>query len=334
VISLDLKKAFDHVNTNLLLTKLIQDNAPPYLVKWMAGTLLNRPIQLVSNHTLSTIQHTSTGVLQGGTLAPLQFTYYINTTIDTPIPETHSIYAYADDIAIMLVADTQTQLENITKAALHTLIRRLNQIECKISFQKTKLLTFNCHIPQITYKQETIRHVKQHKILGITLDKTLTFNTHTHNMIKRMQTSLHWLKNIAKRFHIQKRRTLVLQYVLSILDYSLLAIYPFLSPSNKKQLNRIISISAKFILQVPSSTPTTFSILEANLTNLEDRAIYLAIQHGNKHRHHPNPICRHLTNTYQCQAILHVIPPDQRTHLQNSPPRNYSPSSDKLNFKH
>jgi hypothetical protein len=321
VISLDLKKAFDHVNTSILLTKLIQDKAPTYLVRWMAGTLLNRPIQIVSNHTLSNIQCTSTGVLQGGTLAPMQFTYYINSTIHTSIPDTHSVYAYADDIALMLIADTQHQLEKITKAALHSLIRRLNQIDCEISYQKTKLLTFNCRIPHITYKQERILHVKQHKILGITIDKTLTFNTHTQNMLKRMHTSLQWLKSIAKRFNIQKRRTLALQYVLSVLDYSLLAIYPFLSPSNKKHLNRTISQTARFILQVPSSTPTIYCILEANLTNLEDRAIYLAIQHGNKHRHHPNPICRTLTTTYQCQSIFQTIPPAQRTHLQNSPPQ-------------
>jgi hypothetical protein len=325
IISLDLKKAFDHVNTTMLLTKLIQDRAPPYLVNWMAGTLLNRPIQIASNHTLSNIQYTSTGVLQGGTLAPLQFTYYINTTLHNPLPDTHSVYAYADDIALMLVADTQHQLENIAKTALHSLIRRLKQIDCEISYQKTKLLTINCRIPHITYKHEKILHVKQHKILGITIDKTLTFNTHTQNMLKRMNASLQWLRSIAKRFNIRKRRTLALQYVLSVLDYSLLAIYPFLSPSNKKHLNRIISQTARFILQVPSSTPTTYCILEANLVNLEDRALLLALRHGHKHQNHLNPICKTLTTTYQTHSILQQLPPAQRQQLQHSPPKILTP---------
>jgi hypothetical protein len=188
------------------------------------------------------------------------------------------------------IADTQTQLEKQSKTALTTLLKRLEDIDCEISYQKTKLMTFNCKIPHIPYKQHKILHTKQHKLLGITIDKTLTFNTHTHNMVKRMTTALHWLKSMAKHFHIQKRRTLTLQYVLSFLEYSLLTIYPFLSSSNRKKINTVISQAARFILQVPSSTRTSFSILEANLTNLDDRALYLTLQHYKKHVSHPTPI--------------------------------------------
>jgi exonuclease III len=321
LLSLDLTKAFDKVNTYKLITKLMNDQAPAYLVHWIAGTLIHRPIQVLSNHTLSSIAFTSTGILQGGTLAPMQFTYYINSTIHKPLPDTHSIYAFADDLALLITADTQTQLERRTHTAVHTLLRRLEELHCEISYQKTKLMTFNCRIPYIHYKQHKINHTKQHKILGITIDKTLTFNTHTHQMLKKMNTALTWLKGIAKHFHIQKRRTLTIQYVLSILDYSLLAIYPFLSNTNRKKINTVISQTARFILQTPSSTPTTFSLLEAQLMNLEHRALYLAINHFKRHHNHTNPLCLSLTNSFQYHHITCHLSPELITNLHHTPPK-------------
>jgi hypothetical protein len=65
LISLDLNKAFDQVNTHTLLAKLIHDKAPTYFIRWIAGTILNRPIQVMLNHTLSSIIQTFTWIRQG-----------------------------------------------------------------------------------------------------------------------------------------------------------------------------------------------------------------------------------------------------------------------------
>jgi hypothetical protein len=236
--------------------------------------------------TVSSTTTTSTGVLQGGTLAPLQFTYYINSLLDAHFPGTHILYAYADDIAFLCVAVTTTQLHNKTQKALNSLLCRLDDLQCTVSLTKTKLLTFNCKIPHLQYKNHKIQHVKQHRILGIQIDKTLTFNTHVQTIVKKANQALQWLKTIATSFQIHRRRTLALQYALSIIDYSLLTIYPYLSPSNHKKLNTLISKAARFILQVPQSVSTPFVILEAHLQNIHDRAKHLAITHYRNHIHH------------------------------------------------
>jgi hypothetical protein len=103
------------------------------------------PIQIISNNALSKTATTSTGVLQGGTLAPLQFTYYINTLLDKPLPGTYSIFAYADDLAFLCVADTITQLANKSQRALNILLSRLEQLHCTVSLniQNSSLLTAN-----------------------------------------------------------------------------------------------------------------------------------------------------------------------------------------------
>jgi hypothetical protein len=309
LISLDLSKAFDQVDTTTLLTQLINDKAPSYLVQWMASTLLHRPIQVASSDRLSNISYTSTGVLQGGTLAPLQFTYYINQALQTPISHAHSLYAFADDLGILCIADTTAQLEKLTQKALKLLLNRLETLHCQISFPKTKLLTFNCKIPFLHYRNHKIHHVKQHRILGLVLDKTMTFNTHVQNILKKANLAYTWIKSIASTFHIHQRRTLALQHILSHLDYTLLTIFPFISDTNKKKLNTIISKTARFILQVPQSTSSPYVILEAQLLNLQNRATFLAIKHIRTHTHHPNPICAALAHTYQTTSLLEHLDP-------------------------
>jgi exonuclease III len=310
LLSLDLSKAFDRVDTKLLIHQLIRDDAPKYIVQWMEKTLIKRPIQVISTTRISTTSHTSTGVLQGGTLAPLQFTYYINTVLQKPIPNAHSLYAFADDLAILCVADTPTQLEKLTQKSLNIILHRLESLSCTVSLPKTKLMTFNCKIPYLTYRNHHIHHVKQHRILGLLLDKTLTFHNHVQHILKKANHAYSWLKSIASTFYINQRKTLALQYVLSHLDYSLLTIYPFLSATNKQKLNTIISKTARFILQVPHSIPSPYAILEAQLQNIQDRATYLAIKHTRAHIHHSNPLCTAIAHTYQTRSLLATLDPN------------------------
>jgi hypothetical protein len=118
----------------------------------------NRPIQIISNNKLSLTATTSTGVLQGGTLAPLQFTYYINTLLDKPLHGTHRINAYADDLAFLCIADTSPNLPTKpTSTQYPTFKIRTTPLHC-ITHQN-KLLTFNCKLSHLQYKN----HCKQHK---------------------------------------------------------------------------------------------------------------------------------------------------------------------------
>jgi hypothetical protein len=109
----------------------------------------------------------------------MQFTYYINQILAKHIPGIHSLYAFADDIAFLWTANTLHQLEKQTQTALNIILQRIEDLDCTISIPKTRLLTFNCKISHLHYKQERIHHVKEHKILGVLIDKTLTQAFHT-----------------------------------------------------------------------------------------------------------------------------------------------------------
>jgi hypothetical protein len=129
-------------------------------------------------------------------------------------------------------------------------------------------------------------------------------------LVTKAYATITWLNTIASKFNINRRRTLATQYVLSLIDYSLISIFPFLSKTNKNKLNTIISKTARFILQTPQSTPTQYVIIEATLQNIHDRTLYLALQFYKTHLHHPNPLCKALSNSHQLQNILTDLPED------------------------
>ena len=77
-VFIDLEKAFDTVNHQILLSKLqhyeIRDNA----LKWLTSYLMNRKQFVKLNGSQSKHGNICCGVPQGSILGPLLFTIYIN----------------------------------------------------------------------------------------------------------------------------------------------------------------------------------------------------------------------------------------------------------------
>jgi retron-type reverse transcriptase len=141
-VFLDLSKAFDTVNHELLLKKLSFFNLDTSVVALVANYLHNRRIKVKVNGMLSKeVKKDSLGIPQGSILGPLLFILYIN---DLPKLKIKSkLMLFADDTTIYLrepnIRDVLADLE----ADLKLILEWLNHNRLILNVAKTQAM----HVP-------------------------------------------------------------------------------------------------------------------------------------------------------------------------------------------
>ena len=246
-IFIDLRKAFDTVNHEILLNKLDHYGIRGTALHWFQSYLSNRKQYVFHNGESSKLQFINCGVPQGSVLGPLLFLLYIN---DLPnISNILQFYLFADDTNIYYEADTLDNLEltiNKELKKLHTwlIVNRLS-----LNIEKTNFVVFHPFNKPITQKitlkiQKKAIFEKDHvKYLGILIDSTLSWKNHIDNVSTKVSRSVGLLYKI---------RCFVDTKIIKTLYYSL--VYPHLiyaievwGSANETHLNRLLILQKKIV---------------------------------------------------------------------------------------
>ena len=101
MILIDLQKAFDTINHDLLLKKLSIISFSDHIVKWFQSYLSNRKFTVNLENSFSEVSSISCGVPQGSILGPLLFLIYVN---DMPTAVKCNLFLYADDKCLVFLS--------------------------------------------------------------------------------------------------------------------------------------------------------------------------------------------------------------------------------------
>ena len=116
VASVDLRKAFDTVNLEILLKKLYDIGATDGTVEWFCSYLTQRTQKVLFKGSMSTALPVNTGIPQGSILDPLLFIIFINNMCN--VIKYGDIYMYADDTTLSVKGDNAVDISRKLKLDL------------------------------------------------------------------------------------------------------------------------------------------------------------------------------------------------------------------------
>ncbi|KXJ83515.1 hypothetical protein RP20_CCG005916 [Aedes albopictus] len=182
VISLDISKAFNRTWTPFVLRQLENWGIGGHTLHFVRNFLSGRSFRVVVGNTKSSSFAEETGVPQGSVLAVTLFLVAMNGVFDAIQGNIH-IFVYADDILIVVVGPTPT----MTRIRAQAAVKRVAKWASDIGFQLSASKSVRCHIcplghkikgPPITIEGQVIPLRKSIRILGVLLDRTLSFRQH------------------------------------------------------------------------------------------------------------------------------------------------------------
>ena len=312
-IFIDFMKAFDFVNSDILLIKLQCYGFMSSALKLILGYFCDRKQIVKFKNTLSDPGNIELGVPQGSIVGPLFFLIFINDLL-FDFDDEENAKLFADDTTIYNSGiDCDSAFKNLSNDV--DLMLNWSKINClKINWSKTYLMCIsdkknknNKHIIyplNLNICGHDVEVVSKFKLLGVILDNNLNFIENFENTSRKVYSSLFSLKSkffLSKETKLQFFKTFILplfDYCISLIIYYSLDLRNKLVKLYKFCLRKLLNISFSDNKGEPLSSNECNSLLmNFNLFSFEHRVLYrlsLFIFKINLHQY-PSNLYRYLS---------------------------------------
>ena len=295
MVLLDLQKAFDTVDHDILLSKLKAVGANGNVIKWFDSYLSGRNQVVDVNGVFSPPHSITCGVPQGSILGPLLFILYVN---DMYSAVNCDLILYADDSALIVsgenVDDIGKELERELKSVsvwleVNKLSLHLGKTE-SILFGSSKASLNKVGNLEISCNGSEIKCTGSVKYLGAKLDQELSGNEMGLSVVKKVNKCLKFLYRNSEYCSSKERKMLCQSLCQPHFDYACNVWYRSMSKCLKLKLQTAQNKLIRYVLDYDSRHHLVHSdFAKVKYLSVEKRVEYLTICMMYKIYHHDAP---------------------------------------------
>jgi hypothetical protein len=227
VVFLDLKKAFDLVDHDILIQKLklyLKDSSS---LPFFESYLENQTQRVFVHGSLSCEGVVTHGVPQGSVLGPILFCLFIN---DLPLyisDKSVVCHLLADDTTIEAqgnLPDVQSSLQT----ALIDIDQWCSNNRMVLNPQKTKSMIVSTRQKHqlsptpldLSIGNCSIEQVSEFKLLGVTIDNSLRWHSHIENVCKHISKNIFLLSRLQSIISYDARKAFFNAHIKAHIDYA------------------------------------------------------------------------------------------------------------------
>lgn len=246
-VAIDLTKAFDSIQHKLLIAKL---NA--YGVSCKACDLINsylssRKQRVKLNGNYSEWLNIQRGVPQGSIMGPVLFNIYLNDLL-LLLQNFRHVFNYADDNTLSFSHKNPNIVKENLELTCKIAIEWFRHNYMKVNAEKFQFMILNRNSENVclNLNGNMISATKEIKLLGVTIDRDMCFNSHIQKLCLQSSRQINVLSRLSNMLTLPCKMKILNAFIISNFNYCCL-IYHHCNVTDAKRLERLMKRALRFV---------------------------------------------------------------------------------------